>query len=164
MKAQLSIDYIISLIIFISIAAYIFLRTASYTPPYINQIKVQRLKAEAYQISELLINDPGQPLDWNPANVERVGLSDHTKNETNFLSSNKITAFSEICTNSIGYDTMKSKIDTDYQFNITLKDRVTGNILIKCFPPQIVGKATKAEIRRIVAFDSSYGELIVQLW
>lgn len=164
MKAQLSIDYIVSLVVFIGIVTYIFFQLLSYGPPYIDEIEKQRLRSEAYQVSELLINDPGEPLDWNSTNVKRVGLSDHLQNKTNVLSLSKINNFTQICNGFTGYDRMKSLIDTNYQFNISLKDIATGNILIECFPQQIIGKATKVEIRRIVAFDSSYGELTIQMW
>ncbi len=35
------------------------------SPQFINEVKNERLKSEAYQISELLINDAGEPTDWN---------------------------------------------------------------------------------------------------
>lgn len=151
MKAQLSIDFIVSLIIFIGFVAYIFFQLISYSPPYINEIADQRLKSETYQVSELLINSP-----------VGFGLSDITKNKTNLLSLNKIKNFG--CQSPSDYDAMKSSIDTDYQFSIVLTNS-TGWTLINCTTSQPVAKATKSEVRRIVAFDNlDYGELVVQMW
>lgn len=164
MKAQLSIDYIVSLIIFIGFVFYIFLQLLSYGPPYISEIEKQRLRSEAYQISELLINDPGAPLDWNSTKVNRTGLSDSTKNKTNVLSINKINNFTQICNGSNDYNRMKSLIDTEYQFSIELINRASSQLLINCTPPQPIAKAVKAEIRRTVAFGLGYGELIVRMW
>jgi hypothetical protein len=167
MKAQLSLDYIVSLIVFIGFVTYIFFQLLSYGPPYISEIEKQRLRSEVYQISELLVNDPGEPLNWNSldfTNVERVGLSDETKNKTNVLSLEKIGKFNQICTSENGYDKIKSKIDTEYQFLIQLINKSNNQYLINCTPPQLITKALKAEIRRTVVFGSDFGELIVQMW
>jgi len=163
MKAQLSIDYIVSLIVFILFGTYIFFQVTGYTPAYITQIETQRLRSEAYQISELLVNDPGEPLNWEvcgSACLERIGLSDYTKNKTNFLSRSKIDKFDEICNQVDGYAIIKSLIDTDRQFSIIL-NKADGETLISCSSSSIF--KPKFEIRRIVTFDSSYGELIVQV-
>ena len=166
MKAQISIEYIISVIVFILFATYIFFRVIVYPAGYINEIKTQRLKSEAYQISELLVNDPGEPLDWNikPDNERiRIGLSDSNQNKTNFLSMNKIAEFNDTC--NTNYDEIKRLIGTDYQFSIFLSSSGTASTrLINCSYPGMVVKPVKFEVSRIVAFDSTYGELIVELW
>ncbi len=165
MKAQISIEYIISVIVFILFATYIFFRVIVYPAAYLNEINTQRLKSEAYQISELLVNDPGEPLDWNTdtASAKRVGLLDHAQNKTNFLSMDKIAEFNNTC--KTHYDEIKRLISTDYQFSIFLNSSGTPPTrLINCSFPGSVVKPVKFEVSRIVAFDSTYGELIVELW
>lgn len=64
MKGQLTFEQIISLVVFVSLVSYILYSVFSYIPAYLRQIRNEELKSEAYQISEMLINDPGDPPNW----------------------------------------------------------------------------------------------------
>ncbi|MEM7826521.1 MAG: hypothetical protein QW451_02750, partial [Candidatus Aenigmatarchaeota archaeon] len=94
MKSQISfVEFITSMLIFSSFVTYFSIHSLSSASSYLAEIKMERLRSEAYQISELLINDPGEPLNWNVinfANVRRIGLLDHTQNKTNLLSKAKL--------------------------------------------------------------------------
>jgi hypothetical protein len=135
-------------------------------PEYLNQIRSEIIRSEAYQISEILVNDPGEPINWNVGNVKRLGLSDETKNLTNFLSLNKINAIGDgvnFC--KPGYDSIKKWLASDNDFSIILIKKIpVEQTLINCRPSTIAVRAINTTIRRIVSFDSSYGELIVQMW
>jgi hypothetical protein len=162
MKAQISIDFIIAVIVFVLFGAYVFFQLIQYPPKYMNQIESQRFMTEVYQISELLINDPGEPPSWGSGNVKRIGLSLYETNKTNLLDGNKINEF-----NTMSYDEVRSKlsISSEYEFSISLKNIQSGEILFNCVPSKEITRERRAEISRIVAFDSGgYGELIVQLW
>src|SRR3990170_8314923 len=66
MKAQISfVEYIISFSIFGVFVAYMFFRVLGTMPVYADEIRGERLKNEAFQLSEFLINDPGDPVDWD---------------------------------------------------------------------------------------------------
>jgi len=165
MKAQLSLEYYISLTIFIGFIVYISFQVMRISPQFITEVENERLKSEAYQISELLINDAGEPLNWenNPSSVERIGLSKNYKNETNLLSQQKITAFNTTCNSD--YGNVRRSIGTDYYFSLELIDISSGQSLIDCNPPIIFVKPAKVVITRITALDSpAFGELILQLW
>ena len=163
MKAQLSLEYYISLIIFIGFVVYISFQIMRISPQFITEVKNERLKSEAYQISELLINDAGQPINWNSQPpVKRFGLSDNS-NKTNLLSQGKIAAFNTSCSD---YDNIRKLIGigTEYYFSLNLIDS-NGQTLINCNPPLTVIKPAKIAITRIVALNqTTFGELTLQLW
>jgi len=166
MKAQLSIEYYASLIIFILFVGYIFFQLITTSPHFIREAKNERLRIEAYQISELLINDPGEPIDWNlpTETVKRFGLSSNS-NKTNLLDMNKIIAFNDSC--NTNYKNVRSLIDTEYYFSINLNKTSGEKIenLIDCKPKINVTKQMKVSLSRVVALDSNeFAELVVQMW
>jgi len=165
MKAQISIEYIIALIVFIVFVSFLLLQFYTQRPAYVKEMRDELLRSEAFQISELLVNDHGEPANWQSfAAARRIGLSDHTRNKTNLMSINKIAVFNNTCVQG-GYDQIKNKIISNYDFSIYLKDLSTGAMMISCQPAQIVYRATNISIRRIVAFNNGgYGEMIIQMW
>jgi len=65
MKAQVSFEYYFSLVLFVMFAMYVVFQTISVTSVYRAEVRNRLIKTEAYQISELLVNDLGEPIDWN---------------------------------------------------------------------------------------------------
>ena len=165
MKAQFNIEYFVSIIIFIGFVAYIFFQVLTFTPEYLNEIKNEEARSEAYQISELLINDYGEPIDWDLDTVERVGLSNEIQNKTNLLSIEKIRLIGTRCSEVDGYLDVKNWISTDHDFTILLSDSSVGSILIRCNPSTTAVRTVNVSVSRIVAFDNgNYGELVVEVW
>jgi len=169
MKGQFSFEQIISLIVFISFASYIFFVVFSQVPVYISEIRNEELRSEAYQISELLINDPGSPPDWYKAGrtLVRIGLSNETENKTNYVLTDKLNKLDSICRTG-GYQTIKTAIDTDYEFSINITgSELCPSIKIDCRPtPPYRSKVSSAIIRRLFAIDqgSCYAELVLEIW
>lgn len=169
MKGQLSIDYYISLIVFVVFVTYLFFQLLRFTPLYLHEINSQRLRSEAYQISELLINDPGEPSNWHEANesdVKRIGLSDHSMNKTNTLSYPKIMSLSIYdCSEPAEYNKIRNWLGTEDEFSLLLINRVDDTTLLNCFPSQVKSGVIRVDVGRIVAIgQNSYGELTLQLW
>jgi len=162
MKAQLSIEYYASLTIFILFIGYIFFQLITTSPHFIRESKNERLRIETYQISELLVNDPGDPINWPTKTVKRFGLSSNL-NKTNLLAVDKVSAFQSIC--NINYENIRNLMSIEYYFSINLTDRESGQKLIECKPPTSINKQITASITRIVALDSGkVAELTVQMW
>lgn len=165
MKAQLSIEYFVSMILFVMFVAYIIFQLMTFTPNYLNEIKTESLRSEAYQISELLVNDPGEPANWQTvadSSIKRLGLLDDSRNKTNLLSKTKVDALRSKCGN---YENVKKWVDTENQFSLLIVDK-TGIVgTVDCRPTAITTRAINTTIRRVVAFDSGgYGELILHVW
>jgi len=167
MKAQISfVEFLTSMVIFITFVGYFSLQVLIFIPSYIDNIKGERLRSEAFQVSELLINDPGQPLDWdvNFANATRIGLLDQTENKTNLLSGSKISTFNSTC--QLSYSSVKNLMGIDNDFSLIL---ISGSeTKISCNPPVITTRQIQVTIRRVIAFNEGgtikYGELILQMW
>lgn len=167
MKGQISfVEYLVAFTIFVVFVGYLSIQLLKFVPEYLNQITSERIRSEAYQISEILVNDPGYPIDWTAANVKRLGLSDETKNLTNALSLTKINQIGDginLC--KPGYDNVRKWLASDYNFTMILTRKSSPEqVLINCRPTTFAVGGTNTTVRRIVSFDSSYGELIVQMW
>ncbi len=64
MKGQFSVEYIIAITLFVSFVFYIFFNMLKYLPAYSGAVSAEFVRSEAYQISELLLNDQGEPTVW----------------------------------------------------------------------------------------------------
>ena len=166
MKGQISfVEYLAALTLFITSVLYIAFQLVNFVPQYLNQVNNEAIRIDAYQISELLVNDPGNPINWYAsAPIYRMGLSSENMNVTNFLSLQKIIAFNNTCSGS-GYYNVKRNISSIGNFVILLFNRTanSGELLINCRPPFVFSSPINTSVRRIVAIDSNdIGELIVQ--
>jgi hypothetical protein len=163
LKGQFSVEFFSVLVLFVIISAYFSIRLAEVRPAYIKEVKRSVIRSEAYRISEVLINDPGSPMNWGAGgSVIRIGFLDNSQNKTNLLSEQKILRFNSLCNGGAGYNNIKNLIGAQHDFSIIINDK-TGSIgTIDCSAK--VGESA-AVIKRLVTFDSgNYGELIVQVW
>jgi len=166
-KGQFSYDYFISMIIFILFVAYIAFQIMALRPAYLREVRNEILRSESYQLSDLLVNDPGEPLNWDVASVKRIGLSNEI-NKTNYLSVAKIVKLASLCPQA-GYSTSFPQlfgVDKKYQFSIIVKNITSGLPLADCHPSSIIAaRAINTSIKRVVVLDSGeYGEVTVQMW
>ena len=171
MRGQISVDYYVSVILFISFVIYILFQLTRFLPTYINAVQDQRIRVEAYQISELLMNDPGVPVDWenlsedNLGQIQRIGLSDGSQNKTNLVNIKKVRSLNTTCASVNGYNILRGTMGTEYFFSIIMIDKSNGELLVSCSPPEQFVRATKVDFRRVFSMGSNdYGELILQLW
>ena len=166
-KGQLGYDYFISLVIFILFVVYIAFQIMEMKPAYLREVRNEILRSEAYQLSELLVNDPGEPQNWDAANVKRIGLSDENANKTNYLSAAKVTKLAGLCPLA-GYSSLAKLfgIDQKYQFSIIVKNAISGEPLVDCHPASLIAARTvNISVKRVVTFNSGgYGEVLVMMW
>lgn len=153
--------------IFLLFTLYIIFQVNTIIPTYIHEINSQRLKSEAYQLSEILIDDLGEPVNWENLpieNVKRIGLSNESENKTNFLSMDKINKLNSICSNN-GYDTLVTKLGiSDYQVAFNLTNVSSGENLISCRPTQIISRGFKIKTTRIAAAADTVVKLTLEVW
>ena len=167
MKGQLSVDFFISLTLFILIAIYLSFQVLNTVPYFLREVRLQNLRSELFQISEILLNDPGEPINWceDPALTERIGLLDETKNLTNFLSLEKIRGMEEVCRD---YDKFRSLIGSERIFLISIKELESGKILAACAPANIPKKQMLTIVRNFAFINEtdqlSIGEMNIQIW
>ncbi|MEM5793231.1 MAG: hypothetical protein QXY45_02630 [Candidatus Aenigmatarchaeota archaeon] len=171
MKAQLTLEFMVSFIIFILFIVFIYSQFSSNIPYFIEEIEKENKRSKAYQISELLLNDPGEPANWdNPSLTKRIGLSYHKTNQTNLLFSQKIISLNSYCNSN--YLEFKRRFGVEENFTIKfnqIDNDGTRNTLLFCKPPQFETTQVNATFKRITSYyDSSddrikLGELIVEV-
>ncbi len=168
-KGMFNLEYVVVLIIFVIFSTYFTFKMLEQRPLYIREVKEEIYRSQSYRFSEMIINDPGHPTDWDilvgtidEPSIKRVGLLNHFENKTNLLSEDKIFAFETLCENS-GYSMVKKLVGVEDDFYIMIIDETNTFETIECKPEEI--GEIKSNIRRSVAFDSgNYGEIIVQIW
>lgn len=160
MKLQAGYEMFVTITIFIIVIIFLFYEILSSIPGYLIELKKETLYSEAYKISQILINDGGEPSNWfvDVSSAKRIGLLNESLNSLNILSSKKIDIFNRSCV--LNYEIVKKLIGTDYNIGIVLR-LSNGSILINC---GVVWGEDLVKISRIVSLDDfkSYGELI--LW
>lgn len=165
-KGQLSTTFYVSLVIFIGIIAYIAFQLFQIVPASSETTKEESVRIEAYQLSELLINDIGDPLNWetlSSGDINRTGLSDPTKNITNYLSRTKVDRFNALCASD--YSLIKSKLDILHEAGFTvIEHSPAGDIVNAC--KSTTAKRTSFNISRtvLIAGTSYPTEIIVEVW
>jgi len=166
MKGQISfVEYLAALSVFITSVIFIAYQLIYFVPQYLNEVNDERVRINAFQISELLINDPGNPINWYAAPpILRLGLSNESANRTNYLSFTKINSFNNLCNAQDGYNTVKNLVGSSENFTVILYDLSNlGPSLIVCEPPISYSSLINTSVTRIVTIDSGdVGELIVQ--
>lgn len=176
MKAQLTIQYLASFIFFIGLIIYIYFAYSANIPQFIEEVNKEDVRSKAYQLSEVLINDPGQPINWNSVAlslIKRIGFSDQNTNKTNMISYDKLNKFSDEfgdCTVSSNFTKVQNRLSLNnsfsfYIFNIT--DDGERQILARCVPPVFPKTVINATVKRITAWNQSgvikLAEVIVQM-
>jgi len=167
-SGQFGYDYFISLVIFILFVVYIAFQIMGMRPAYLREVRNEILRSEAYQLSELLVNDPGEPQDWSAASVRRIGLADENSDKTNYLSAVKISRLAGLCPDagySDGFQQLFG-IDEKYQFSIIVKNIISGLPIADCHPSSLIAARTvNVSVKRVVALSTGgYGEVAVQMW
>lgn len=163
-------DFYAALIIFLALIAYITFQLFQTVPASSKNLKEEVIKIEAYQLSELLINDGGYPLDWYDAtkypsitDIKRIGLSDSTKNITNFLSSQKITRFKTLCSS---FNNIKSLLDIKNEASFTIIEHDLAGDVVFSNCKSTEAKTTSFNVSRtaLIAGTSYPTEIIVEVW
>lgn len=172
LKGQLTIEYLISFVLFIGLISYVYIMYSSNIPNFIEEVEKEDARAKAYQLSEILINDPGEPINWDTGNVKRIGLSDENFNKTNLVSTLKIGRLKDLCTN---YEEMLRKLGIDEPVSIFIFkiDEQTGERTLflddfNCQPPTIKVTQIKSKVSRITAYtddgDVKMAEIVVEVF
>lgn len=182
MKAQLTLEYMVSLTLFIGIVIYIYFSYSATIPNFMEEVFKEDARAKAYQLSEILVNDHGEPIDWDDdvkwlkKQINRTGLSDENFNKTNLISNAKVNRLKDPtegfnCTNSGNYTELKNLFALDREFSIIIfeiEDDGNRNLLFSCFPPFDLKTPIQAKVTRITAYtdgsDVKKAEVIVQVW
>lgn len=173
MKGQMTIEYLISFIIFVGVIAYIYLSYSANIPGFIGDVAKEHTRSKAFQLSEILVNDPGEPEDWDASTVERIGLLDESSNKQNLISGDKVDELYNNFPCPAQYDNLMNKLGMNETFSIIISKYI-GDIrqtIYTCNPPAFIG-TINVTIARIVALNDTQsnpsgilrpGEVIIQM-
>ncbi len=107
MKTQLGLEQIVTLVVFISAASFLFLEISFQESKIKNKLEEEVILSKGLSVSYLLLEDVGFPPNWDQtyvqngiSSVKRFGLVDENYNQTYLLSLNKIKNFTSICKNN----------------------------------------------------------------
>lgn len=173
MKAQLTIEYLISFGVFVSLVLSLYAFFSANIPAFIENVKKENIRSIAYQVSELLVDDIGEPANWNKNNVERIGLSDERFNKTNLIKNDKIAQLRNLCNERNGYEKLKNKLGINKEISIHIFkiNENTGerSLYFNCQPSFVGGSQIRSKVSRIVAYVEDTGEIkmaevVVQVW
>ena len=165
-KGQLSFDFYAALIMFVALIAYITFQLFQIVPANASGLDDESVRIEAYQLSEILVNDRGEPTDWETkplAEIKRIGLSDSSQGLTNYLSNSKLTRFKSLCTN---YNDIRTLLDITEEAGFTIVEhKPTGDeVFNSC--KSIEAKRTSFSVSRTVFITGTTypTEITVEVW
>jgi len=178
MKGQLTVEYLASFIVFIILITYIYLSYSANIPTFIEEVRKETARSKCYQLSEILINDPGKPQNWNQSTnnneIKRIGLSDQNSNKANLIHFNKTEKLKNDfnCTNETEYKQLQEKFALSNQFSIVISEIQNNGIreiLYLCNPPKPFIASINMTITRIIAINDTRtnelkpAEVIIQM-
>jgi len=164
-KGLFNVEYLTVLILFIIFSTYFTFRMMEQKPAYTAEVQREIFRAESYRLSEMLVDDAGEPANWQTlaeGSIKRIGLSDETKNVTNLVSEAKLQAMKTICIVNKEYAKVKALVGGQHDFSLV---RIGSNGVPEtvCWPGATGD--VKASITRFVAFSTGdYGKMILQMW
>jgi hypothetical protein len=170
LKGQLTIQYLASFIFFLGLVIYIYFSYSANLPAFVEEVRKEDVRSKAFQLSEILLNDPGDPIDWDANTVNRIGLSDQNSNKTNLISRNKVYELGFLCSNP---EVVQQKLALDTPFSILVFNFSQGsekrNQMVYCAPTDFPKTSINATIKRITALNNTetgeleLAEIIVQM-
>jgi len=162
-----NVEYLTVLTMFIMFSTYFTFRMMEQKPAYMREINAEIFRSESYRLSEMLVNDAGEPADWQTlvgtggeGSIKRIGLSDESGNVTNLLSEAKLSKMKALC--AADYANAKRLVGGGHYFSLVRTG--SSGIPETICSPGVTGDV-KASITRLVAFSGGdYGKIVVQMW
>ena len=159
MKGQLTIQYLASFIFFLGLVIYIYFSYSANLPAYVEEVGKEDVRSKAFQLSEILLNDPV------------VGLSDENSNKTNLISKNKVDQLQSLCTSDFSAIQQKLALDEPFSIHVFNVNQDSGqrNLIMDCISPDFPKTLINATVKRVTALNNTatgeleLAELIVQM-
>lgn len=122
MKGVVNVDFIVSILIFLSTISFVSISISNNLPFFHQESHTEAIKARSYQISHLLMFDEGYPENWDMNTVERIGLSEAPY----VLKRSKIDELNLLCASD--YERVRALL-TDYKTDVIIEIRSNENPL-----------------------------------
>jgi hypothetical protein len=157
-------EYLISFIVFIGLIGYIYISYSSNIPAYLLDVRKETRRSRTYQLSELLINTPGEPENWYQLTIDqikRIGLLDENLNRQNLISYNKTERLDEdfSCSTEASYNQLRKKLGMENEYFSIIISEIDSNgdrnLLYACISPSTVVGPVNTTVTRIVTFNDT---------
>lgn len=158
-KGQFNIEYLVALIIFVSIIIFLSSQLAQAVPQFHTSSMSNRLQAQAFRISDTLVKTPGEPQRWELTNASVFGFAESAY----LINTTKLAAFNTACLGD--YEKTKNTLGFDRQADFKITAIVNGTFAIDCGQKRTPLEAVQTVIRR-TGYTSAGGlvELIFTVW
>jgi hypothetical protein len=180
LKGQLTVQYLASFIFFIGLIIYIYFAFSANLPAFVEEVGKEDTRSKAFQLSEILLNDPGDPADWwndtkypTLNDINRIGLSDENSNKNNLISILKVKELKSLCPPSGDFKNIQQKLAFNKSFSIHIfnvsQSSGQRNLIMDCVDPDLPKTSINATIRRITVLNNTdtgnleLAEIIVQM-
>ncbi len=176
LKGQLTVQYLASFIFFIGLVIYIYFAFSANLPAFIDEVRKEDTRSKAFQLSEILLNDPGEPKDWWKStipNIKRVGLSDENSNKQNVINFNKVInlSISSLCNPTSFTIAQKLALNRPFSISIFNISQIDGqrNLITQCISPIFPKTIINSTIKRITTLNNTQtgrlelAEIIIQM-
>lgn len=157
-KGQVTIEYLIALMVFSSILIFLVFQIARSIPEYRATSQSNVLDAKAFRITEIMVTTTGYSIsgnpDWNSVDVGMIGLA----SKPNVLSASKISEFNKTCSQS--YESTKKilRIYGDFAFRLA-----TPTSFISC-GKRIPAGVTRSTSERYAALGGNWARVTFDVW
>jgi hypothetical protein len=148
MLGQIRIEFIAGILIFAIITVFIVNQTNITFSNLLADSMADILKSKALNSITILVEDTGEPSDWTPSNVDRIGLA----YEPYRLSINKINNLVSDC----------SLLDNFVLNTYRLKIYNSTDLLLSC-GMNVLEPPAASEIK-YVEIEGDYGNVTLELW
>jgi len=152
-KAQVNIEFIISVLLFLFTVATLSFNIIGDLPRYHQESAANILRSQVGQISSYMIISTGYPANWETLSIggiKAIGLSSGTEY---YLSQAKLDKLSTLCESN--YEDVKNILGMDYRMNILINiTKTDGTVVASCLPKVIAAAAPKYWIHRTAILGS----------
>jgi ABC-type transport system involved in Fe-S cluster assembly fused permease/ATPase subunit len=132
MKGQINLEFILSVLVFLSVMSFITIQIINSVSEVRRDLAVEDIKSSAFQISNILMFDKGSPENWDATNVKRIGL----KADFYSLDAGKVNSLNALCSGGNGYKKFVSIVNLGLSEDIYLNiSTLSGKTLAFCAPP-----------------------------
>lgn len=157
-KGQVTIEYLIALMVFSSILIFLVFQIARAIPEYRSTSQSNVLDAKAFRITEIMVTTTGYSVsgnpDWNSVNVGMVGFA----SKPGVLSPDKLSEFNKTCSQS--YESTKKilGIEGDFAFRFA-----NATMLISC-GKRIPAGVTRSTSERYATLNANWARVTFDVW
>lgn len=141
-RGQFNIEYLVALVIFISIIIFLSIQLAQAVPEFHADSVSNRLRAQTFRISDTLMKTPGQPQRWELSNASAFGFAERPY----LINTTKLASFNTTCLQD--YTGTKRTLGLDPRSDFQMRVLVNGTSAVDCGQKRVPLEAVQMVLRR----------------